>query len=341
MIYNAACSYARAGNKVAALQRLEQLVAIHNFSDAAHMEGDEDLKGLHTDKKWPFLVSAAHQNKLKKEVREKTRTSRLQADTKWGEIVYKPLTPLAQSMVEQDSLPYLSLNSGNFRIFFAADGYAATQLAQVKSELDDALDRAMVVLGLTHWNGGYTVILVNSLDEMALVSGMRVKGGVALPGHDIMVLPYRPERRPQFRHEFFHLMTYDVWGPTASRLLNEGSAVYADDQCHIENPIYNINAQLMKAGKLVALEQLIHNFDDQARQSDVIAYLQSAGIFKYLFEKHGSIKMQQLWKAGFDDFEKIYGQKWSDFETEWLGHIKQLPTAAEVDLELLLKEGCG
>jgi hypothetical protein len=341
MYYNAACAHVRAKNPTTALKLLEKLIYEHQYSDAAAMEGDEDLKPLQSDKKWAALIAAARKNEAHKTAISQSREKRLTIDPKVEEVVFHPLSKLAESLLEQDSLPYLSLNLPNFRVYFAADGYAASQLTNVKIDLEDAFNRAITVLDIPFWKKGYHVILVNSLDEMALVSGMRVKGGVALPGHDLMILPYRPERRPQLRHEFFHLLTHDYWGPTNSRLLNEGSAVYADDQCHIENPIANINAQLYHAGKLVPLDRLINHFDEEALKSDVVAYLQSAGIFKYLFEKHGSAKMQALWQQGFVGFEKIYGQTLTAFEAEWLAYIQALPPSEAVDLDMLLREGCG
>ncbi len=341
LYYNAACAYALAGNSAAAMQRLEKLVYEHDFSDTELLENEADFIKLRQYKNWATLVAGARLNQRNKEAREITRKRRLLVDSKLDEIVFQPLSDFAQSMLEQDSLPFLSINHANFRLYYAADSYAATQLYHIKIELDDAFERAKTVLGIAQWNKGYHVLLVNSLDEMAQVSGLRVQGGVALVGHDLMVLPYRPERRPQFRHEFFHLLTNDYWGQTNSRLLNEGSAVYADDQCYIENPIFPINAHLMQAGKLVPLEALIHRFDEQALQSDVVAYLQSAAIFKYLFERHGPDKMKALWQLGFADFEKIYDQPLSAFEAEWLLFIQSLTAIEAVDLDLLLREGCG
>ncbi|MFD2512897.1 DUF6624 domain-containing protein [Pontibacter locisalis] len=53
--YNAACSWALAGNKNKAFAHLEQAVA-KGYTSVKHMQQDSDLSSLHADKRWPKLV---------------------------------------------------------------------------------------------------------------------------------------------------------------------------------------------------------------------------------------------------------------------------------------------
>ncbi|MFB9865315.1 DUF6624 domain-containing protein [Rufibacter immobilis] len=53
--YNAACSWALAGDKTKAFTYLNQAVA-KGWENKSHLQTDTDLTSLHTDKRWPQLV---------------------------------------------------------------------------------------------------------------------------------------------------------------------------------------------------------------------------------------------------------------------------------------------
>ncbi len=97
----------------------------------------------------------------------------------------------------------------------------------------------------------------------------------------------------------------------------------------------------LKTKKTFPLKSLIEEFDKKAGESDVIAYLQSAAIFKYLYEKHGIEKMKLLWASGFENFKSIYGLSIEDFEKEWLDYINTIPAPKDMDEKKLLTQGCG
>jgi hypothetical protein len=175
---------------------------------------------------------------------------------------------------------------------------------------------------------------------MIQLTGVRVLGGIAYPEFDSALFPITPKRRPQFKHELFHVISLNTWGTSYSRLLVEGGAVYADNECYYENPIPTMNAYYLQTKQLVSLEALIHDFDKIAFTNDVLAYLQSAGVFKYLYEKYGVDKMKLLWTGGFDKFESIYGITVQQLETDWLDYLKTVPIPKDFDSSKL-KEGCG
>ncbi|HEY0900089.1 MAG TPA: S41 family peptidase [Sphingobacteriaceae bacterium] len=56
--YNAACSYALAGDKQSAFAFLEGAVK-KGWTNAGHLQRDSDLKSLHEDSRWPALVEKA------------------------------------------------------------------------------------------------------------------------------------------------------------------------------------------------------------------------------------------------------------------------------------------
>jgi hypothetical protein len=66
--YNAACSWAQAGNKDSAFFQLNRIATKANFMDLNHLLVDSDLESLHKDKRWKDLCELVKQNKEKAEV---------------------------------------------------------------------------------------------------------------------------------------------------------------------------------------------------------------------------------------------------------------------------------
>lgn len=65
--YNAACSWALAGNPDAAFRNLKRIAVKGGYSDLSHMLADTDLKSLHGDKRWEDLVETVRKNKEQQE----------------------------------------------------------------------------------------------------------------------------------------------------------------------------------------------------------------------------------------------------------------------------------
>lgn len=339
MTYNAACTWALAKQPARALEAVRHLAYDLRFADLDRFNTDTDFQALRTDKRWPALVARIKANREAADHRAavtKKRTTLAGV----GPIFY-PLTPYARQFLESDSLPFISQNDGPYRLYFSADSYAAQHLPKLRAELDDAYSRNLSVLGVNSYDRGINLVLLDSPEQMRDITGIMAQGGVALVGHDLAFLPYGTKRRPQFRHELFHLMVNATWGLYTSRMLNEGLAVYADNQCSFDNPLYGFAAYAQQHQKLLPLQNLVSDFDGEARKSDVLAYLQSAAVCKYLYEKYGIEKFRRLWVGGFEQFGAIYGMPITQLEKEWLDFIRTVPAPAPLDWDYLMKNGCG
>lgn len=253
--------------------------------------------------------------------------------------VFRQPSWYVKGFIDNDSVPMSSVNYRSFRIYFKDSSYTASHLREIEQELDIAYNRILSVLGITEYPYGIYLVAVDSKEEMKELMGYKIKGGAA-QGHDLVFFVYNPEIRPQFKHEIFHLISFEMWGPTKYRLLDEGGATFTDNFCFYDNPMYTINAYYVREKKLFPLDQLVNAFDEQAKKSDVIAYIESAGIFKYLYEKYGPDKMKQLWVQGFEALETIYGLSLRQLEKDWLEFIKTIPVPEDFDIGKL-DQGCG
>ncbi|MCR5890110.1 hypothetical protein LRS06_20500 [Hymenobacter sp. J193] len=317
------------------------MMARQEFTLADTLRQDAQLQPLHADARWPALLihverNATRQTRLAQLYRERT-TFTGPAE----EIVFTPPQAYVRQFIYNDTLALTSINYANFRLFFRGNSYTAAHLPELKTELATAWPRILSVLQVSAYHKGVYLTLVDSKQELKELTGLSPAGGFALVGQDAIFLVNTPTRRLQARHEVFHLLANEVWGVTQSRLLNEGGAVYCDNECWYENAIYSINAYLLQTGKLLPLARLINDFDNAARTEQVAAYLQSAGLFKYLYEQYGVEKMKRLWLEGFEKFPVIYGFPVSRLEKEWKAYIRKIALPKHMDWTKVSQQGCG
>ncbi|HQW01353.1 MAG TPA: hypothetical protein PLR30_02710 [Saprospiraceae bacterium] len=341
ILYNAASSYALAGREKTALQILNKMAFDYPFKDIEALQSDSAFLSLRDQKKWNRIVDKVSANYTVWFAQENIYTARTTLDNPTDEVVFYPhRAAFTNKILNQDTLPFLSISHGNFRIFFAGNTYAAAHLPEIKEQIAFAFSNALQILNVEKYNRGITLILFESVEEMQAFTGVRAQGGIAYAEFDAGLFPITATRRPQFKHEIFHIISLNAWGPSGCRLLIEGSAVYADNECHIENPIPTINAYYLQSNQLQSLDNLVNHFDEIAVQNDVMAYLQSAGVFKYLYEQYGLEKMKLLWTGGFEDFDAIYGFPVEKLEAEWIDFLKSVPIPHDFDIHKL-EEGCG
>lgn len=253
---------------------------------------------------------------------------------------FREPTAMVKGFIENDSIKLEKIDYKQFKIYYKPGSYTSTHLDNIKADLDVAIDRIYSVLDIKNYYNGIYLLAVDSEDDMQKTVGMHIKGA-AYQGQDFVVFVYNDKIRPQFKHEIFHLISYEEWGLSTSRLLNEGAATYCDNECFYDNPIYTINAYLLKKKMLYTLNDLVYNFDTVNAKNDVIAYLQSAGIVKYLYEGYGIDKLKTLWLQGFGKFESIYGFSLIQLEKDWKTKVSQTPIPKDFDWNKLNTHGCG
>ncbi|UOQ74457.1 peptidase MA family metallohydrolase [Hymenobacter cellulosilyticus] len=338
--YQAAQAWSQANKADSAFHYLSVL-ARQGFAQADTLRRDIHFNGLHADARWmPVLArvdgNAARERRLAQVYRERTEFKR-----PGDEVVFNPPPAYVRQFIYNDTLALTSVNYANFRLFFRGNSYSATHLPALKDQLASAWPRILSVLQVPAYQKGVYLTLVDSKQELKELTGLSPAGGFALVGQDAAFLVNSPTRRLQAKHEIFHLLANEVWGVCQSRLLNEGGAVFCDNECWYENPIYSLNAYFLQTGKLLPLSGLINDFDNVARTNQVVAYLQSAALFKYLYEQYGVNRMKQLWRSGFGSFQAIYGFSLSRLEKEWKAYIRKNAPPKAMDWDKVSKEGCG
>jgi hypothetical protein len=342
--YNAACSWALANIPDSAFDELNLIAYKMNYSNYKHLIADADLNSLHSDKRWKPICDLIKTNEEARELKEKNYNERTTYLGTSKEIIFYPHTGEMRKFIDNDSLPFLSVDYSNFRIYFRGNSYAAKHLTSIKMKTDSALKRILTIADTSEYRKGLNLVFVDSAGELKELTGMYVHGGFSLQQNDEIFFVCNADSNMGLTHEIFHFISNEVWAHnTKSRLLNEGGAVYAEatKTCYYGNPIYGICAYLNKEKKLFPFNELINSFHDKEIENEIFAYYESAGIFKYLYEKYGIAKMKQLWLKGFDSFQAIYGRSLSQFEMEWTDFISTIQAPKSIDWDLLTKNGCG
>lgn len=329
--YNAACCYALAGKTNKALDQLQRLITKCNFSNYDTLVADKDLVALHASTKWNTLAQQVKNNSVALEKQKKFIAERTTYSGKPQEVIFQPHNETVRKYLDNDSLPFISVNHQNFRIYFRGNSFAAYHLAAVKDSLDKAFQRVLEVCHQAIYHRGINMIMVDSAGESKDLTGFYIHGGMSMPEAESVLVVYHNEKASPFTHEMFHFVANDIWGNNASRVLQEGGAVYAE--CTDGALIDTIVAGIIKEQKYFALSHLVTLFDDKAKENEIIAYFEGASAFKFLYEKYGIQKLKQLWLDGFEKFETIYGQSTQNFEKEWKAYIAAINVPPNFDWE--------
>lgn len=119
--------------------------------------------------------------------------------------------------------------------------------------------------------------------------------------------------------------------------------MYADGVClEYDNPLDVIPAYLMKRKMLIPIDDLVNRFKEYAGKENLITYLESASLFKYIYENYGWEKITDLWKNEPDKLPEILGKSYKDLERDWRGHLSTIDISkVDINWDELLEKGCG
>ena len=237
-----------------------------------------------------------------------------------------------------DSLSEYRINK--YIIYCKNGSYAENNISSLIDKTNESINRVKKIFNIQRLPNAFYAIVVDSRDEMKSFVGIRHKGMTSL-GNDLLFLVYNQNTRAYTRHELFHLVAFRLWGLPSSRILDEGGAMYADSICiNYNEPIIILNKYLYENELWYSFQDLKDNFNKCANENDIIAYLQSALVFKYLYENYGLDKIENLWQNGFNNFSEIYGFEFEALKDRLIQLIKNADSD-NVDWSELMQKGCG
>jgi hypothetical protein len=127
-----------------------------------------------------------------------------------------------------------------------------------------------------------------------------------------------------FRHELVHILASDFGLPiiyaSARMALNEGLAVATDWDAGLFSP-HQFAAALMRENALENVEGL-YSLTGFAKQSNTYAYLVSGSFCRYLIERFGIERFQQVFKTG--NFVVFFGETLESLVKDWKAYLNTI-----------------
>ncbi len=254
-----------------------------------------------------------------------------------------PPTPRLLRLLAHPAFAWRSIDTRRGRIHYEADGYARDNLGVIAAGLEEAVDRALEVIGEPAYDRGIRLLVTDSRDDMEALIGIRPKG-IAMAVDDTILLVFNERIRPYLRHEVFHIVSIRLWGEPPA-WLREGSAFFADGRClDYPDAADLLAAYLMRRQMLIPVADLVQGFDQHTRRNDMITYIESGSLFGYLLNTFGREAVKRMWSG--EELVKLLGE-WNssleEIEAGWLAHLSSVDpaTTGTVDWAELMELGCG
>lgn len=245
-------------------------------------------------------------------------------------------TEFVKEIINGNSFPWDSIKTEHFVIYYLPGSYAENHLEFLKDKSEEAISRAIEVLRVDSYPFGMRLFMLESRDQMLKFIEISPKG-IALYEHDAVLMVQNKGIRPYLRHEIFHIVSIKLWG-LPETWLREGSAVFADGFC-LKYELEELASYLVKTDKAVELKDLIENF---GKTEDIITYLQSASLFKYIYENYPIEKLKLFWQKGSPDIQKTLGTDLKKLEADWKSNLLELEfDTSKINWDEITERGCG
>jgi len=127
-------------------------------------------------------------------------------------------------------------------------------------------------------------------------------------------------------HETCHALSHTLWGKPHGLWLDEGLAVYSDDQWR-GLPLYSVAKVLLDKGKLLPVDDLLDN-NWIKKYPDMVTYPELGSFVKFLYEKYGLDAVKNIWQNGAKNADSAFGKNISTLEAEWRGELAKVDASS-------------
>lgn len=245
---------------------------------------------------------------------------------------------LAASALADSRFSWTRRDTAGFRIYFAADSYAARHQDSLVKRLPAALHHARRLLGTQAPDGALDAFFIESREDMAQLIGGRATGFADRAARAVLLVT-NPTWRAFERHEVMHVVAWHAWGPPAANTdwLEEGLAQAADGRCDDYSNETALRGLIRRHG-WVPFDDLLVRF---RQQPDLRAYLQAAVFVEHLLRTYGAPALATLWRQGTQPTTMVDGRSLSDIEADWRTRVAFGPIPDDAAMIRIEGDGCG
>lgn len=206
---------------------------------------------------------------------------------------------------------WASDQSPGFDYYFEQGGLAARDLDKIKSvmeqsraHIDTLLDKKATLK--------IAVFVVDSGRRMRDLTGTEANG---LAGASTLAAVYNDQVKAIGPHEICHILARDAWGRPHDSWINEGLAVYSDDQWW-GLPLHSVSRGLLDRGQLIPLSEFVHGRWNR-KYPDVITYPELGSFVKFVYETRGRAALEEIWHHGAPG-------NLVDLEQQWRSELRKV-----------------
>jgi len=156
-------AFALAGEKERAYECLWKAAFEHGFSNLEALS-DSSFSAIRQGTEWNKIEETVRDNHQREIARQEVFLKRTTFKNASGEVIFYPVrSGYLQQIFNRDSLTFISVNHGNFRLYFSADSYAANHLQEIKNQVEYAFYKAITVLDTNVYDKGISLVFFNLL----------------------------------------------------------------------------------------------------------------------------------------------------------------------------------
>ncbi|MEO0340553.1 MAG: hypothetical protein AAF242_15250 [Bacteroidota bacterium] len=255
-------------------------------------------------------------------------------------------TAAIQSLSDKDqkflrSQNYLSTQHGQFYVHYPKGSYADRQAETYPKELDEALQRSLITLGVSSYTEPVHFIVFESREDIEAHLG-RNRRYLINTKHNVGYLVHnKTYQRPYFTHPLFLLAANKNWGPPKDLILSVGGAFFADGRCgEYTFPFEDIGTYLLQSQKYIPLRTLMDNYLPWLQAKEPIAEVEAALLFQFVHDNFNKNRIKQLWRNGIRDIEGIIGLQELEIAREIEARLRLNTTAQNIDWATVEGGGC-
>lgn len=235
---------------------------------------------------------------------------------------------------------YQTWQSGQFYVHYPSDSYTASQLQDLGTQLNSALQNVLRTVDIPAYEEVVHFIIFADQASMSAYLGDD-RWYATRPAAHLAYLVHNEDRAPYFSRSLFQLVATDTWGPTTSELLSAGGALFSKGICQdITYFLDEVGASLYRNEQYLSFRNLFRDFETAREQSPVLAEIQAAVFYQFVHDNFGPKRVAKLWKAGMPRMEGIIYLSPFEVEKEILGRWRNYTPTMEVDWSEIQLKGC-
>ncbi len=241
-------------------------------------------------------------------------------------------TPTAKSLKKAKGFSWVSKSSTNFDYYFEAGTPAERDFERIAALMEKSRAGVEKLLGGSFGSRTESFI-VDSRARMKQLVG--TEGNAFTFGslnpltfkiEYVTVMVYNDKIKGIGAHETCHVFSHTLWGKAHGLWIDEGLAVYSDDQWQ-GLPLHSVAKVLLDRGKLLPVADLVDN-NWIKKHPDMVTYPELGSFVKFLYEKYGLEAVKSLWQHGAKGADSAFGKNLNALETEWRAELAKVDASS-------------